>query len=62
MLIKAITLDKNEVYYRNLSQVYISRINLLVNDKEVSEDTLKSELQQPIYQNRGESLNRIPLI
>jgi tetratricopeptide (TPR) repeat protein len=63
MLLKAITLDKNEVYYRNLSQVYISRINLLVNDKEVSEDTLKSELQQLInlaQESAGGAVNQNP--
>jgi len=45
MLLKAITLDKNDVYYRNLSQLYLSEINLLVNNKDISSDTLKSNLQ-----------------
>lgn len=44
--IKAISLDKNDYYYRSLSQIYISQINLLVNDKSLSEDILKSSLQQ----------------
>ena len=48
MLLKAIALDKNDVYYRNLSQVYISEINLLINNKEISQDILKSNLQQLI--------------
>jgi tetratricopeptide (TPR) repeat protein len=63
MLLKAITLDKNEVYYRNLSQIYISRINMLVNDKEISEDTLKSELQQLInlaQESAGGAVNQNP--
>jgi cytochrome c-type biogenesis protein CcmH/NrfG len=45
MISRAITLDKSDVYYRNLSQVYVGKINLLVNDKETSQDALKSELQ-----------------
>jgi cytochrome c-type biogenesis protein CcmH/NrfG len=48
MMLKAIALDKNDVYYRNLSQVYVNQINALINNKEISEDTLKSELQQLI--------------
>jgi len=45
-LSKAIALDKSDIYYRTLSQVYISEINLLVNDNTISQDTLKSSLQQ----------------
>lgn len=48
MLQRAIMLDKNDVYYRSLSQVYISKINYLVSNKEISQDTLKSSLQQLI--------------
>ena len=46
MLLRAISLNKNDVYYRSLSQVYLSRINLLINDTTVSADTLKTDLQQ----------------
>jgi len=46
MLLRATTLDKNDVYYRNLSQIYIAKINLLINNKEISQDALKSDLQQ----------------
>lgn len=46
MLLRAIALNKNDIYYRSLSQVYLSNINLLINDSKVSEDTLKSSLQQ----------------
>lgn len=46
MLLKAISLDKNDVYYRSLSQVYLNQIGVLVSDKTISEDILKSELQQ----------------
>ena len=46
MLLRATTLNKNDVYYRALSQVYLGKINLLLADTKVSEDTLKSDLQQ----------------
>lgn len=46
MLLKAIKLNKNDVYYRNLSQIYVSDMRLLLQDKKISEDTLKSNLQQ----------------
>lgn len=48
MLSNAISLDKNDVYYRTLSQVYINQMGLLLNDKNISEDILKSDLQQLI--------------
>ena len=48
MLTNAISLDKNDIYYRTLSQVYIAEIGLLVNDDKMSQDTLKSNLQQLI--------------
>ena len=48
MLVNAISLDKNDVYYRTLSQVYLAEIGVLVNDKNASADTLKSNLQQLI--------------
>ena len=48
MLTNAISLDKNDVYYRTLSQVYVAEIGLLVNDDKMSQDTLKSNLQQLI--------------
>jgi hypothetical protein len=48
MLLRAITLNKNDVYYRNLSQVYLNKISLLVNDTTISADTLKSNLQKLI--------------
>ena len=46
MFLKAISLDKNDIYYRSLSQVYINQIGVLINDKTISADILKSELQQ----------------
>lgn len=48
MLVNALTLDKNDVYYRTLSQVYINQIGVLLNDKTISQDTLKTSLQQLI--------------
>ncbi len=44
--LKAIALDKNDFYYRSLSQLYLSEIGVLVNDKTTSPDILKSNLQQ----------------
>lgn len=46
MLVNAISLDKNDVYYRTLSQIYIAEIGALVNDEKVSKEALKSNLQQ----------------
>ena len=46
MFLKAISLDKNDFYYRSLSQLYLSQIGVLVNDKTISPDILKSNLQQ----------------
>lgn len=46
MLLKAASLDKNDTYYRSLSQVYLAQIGVLVNDKTLSQDILKSSLQQ----------------
>lgn len=46
MLLKAAALDKNDTYYRSLSQVYLAQIGILVNDKSISQDILKSSLQQ----------------
>jgi tetratricopeptide (TPR) repeat protein len=48
MLLKAITLNKNDVYYRNLSQLYINQIDLITKTEGISEDNLKSSLQQLI--------------
>jgi len=46
MFLRAIALDKNDYYYRSLSQVYLSEIGVLINDKTISPDVLKSNLQQ----------------
>ena len=46
MLLRAISLDKNDVYYRSLSQVYLSKIGVLINDKTLSPDLFKSDFQE----------------
>jgi tetratricopeptide (TPR) repeat protein len=56
MFLKAISLNKNDVYYRSLSQVYLNQIGVLVNDKTISQDILKSSLQQ-LVNNAQESAN-----
>ena len=72
MLAKAIDLDKNDIYYRSLSQVYLSQMGILVNDKTISQDLLKSNLQQlinsaqesaglAVAQNRNQYLNYLNL-
>lgn len=48
MLNRAISLDKNDVYYRTLSQVYIAQMGVLVNDKNIPTDTMEASLQQLI--------------
>lgn len=52
-LLKAISLDKNDIYYRSLSQVYLSQIGILINDKTISQDILKSSLQQLVNNAQG---------
>jgi len=61
MMTKAIALNKNDVYYRSLSQIYLSEINLLINDASVTKDTLQSSLQQLInlaQQSAGLAVNQ----
>jgi tetratricopeptide (TPR) repeat protein len=63
MFLKAISLDKNDVYYRGLSQVYLSQIGVLLNDKTISQDVLKSNLQQLInnaQESAGLAVNQNP--
>lgn len=44
-LLHATTLDHAPLYYRSLSQVYLSELSDLLNQKNLSEDTIKSEFQ-----------------
>ncbi|MES2930980.1 MAG: tetratricopeptide repeat protein [Patescibacteria group bacterium] len=63
MLANAIILDKNDLYYRALSQVYVQEIGTLVNDTTVSQDTLKSTLQNLLnlaQQNAEQAIMRNP--
>lgn len=46
MIIRAISLNKNDVYYRSLSQVYLNKIGVLINDKTLSPDLFKSDFQE----------------
>lgn len=56
MLRNAIVLDKNDIYYRTLSNVYISQISLLLNEKTMSTDLLKSNLQALVSNAEGSAL------
>lgn len=46
MLLTSITLNSNDAYYRSLSQVYMNEIGIILNDKNMSQDTLKANLQK----------------
>ncbi len=48
MLLRAINLDRNDVYYRALSQVYLAQMGVLIQDSSISESTLKTSLEQLI--------------
>ncbi len=45
-LLNAVRLNKNDSYYRNLSQVYLNQIRVILQDEKISEETLKSSLSQ----------------
>ncbi len=63
MLIRAISLNKNDIYYRTLSQVYLNQMNLLINDKSISKETLKTNLQKLInlsQESSGLAVNQNP--
>ena len=53
MLSNALTLDKNDLYYRTLSQVYIAQIGALIADKSITQDTLKTSVQQLVTRAEG---------
>lgn len=53
MLRNALMLDKNDIYYRTLSQVYVGEINLLLNDKSISPEVVKSQVQQLVNRAEG---------
>lgn len=47
-ILKGIALDKNDIYYSNLSQIYLAQIEATAADKSLSEDTIKSATQDRI--------------
>ena len=53
MMSNALLLDKNDIYYRSLSQIYIAEIGALINDKNISEDTLKTNVQKLVNAAEG---------
>ncbi len=63
MLRNAIMLDRNDMYYRALSQVYISQIGSLLNNSSVSQDTLKTSVQQLVNlaeESAGQAVSQNP--
>lgn len=48
MLLNAIALDQNDLYYRTLSQVYVAQLNYILTDKTLSEDIVKSRAQSVV--------------
>ncbi|MDE2031071.1 MAG: tetratricopeptide repeat protein [Patescibacteria group bacterium] len=46
MLSNALLLDQNDIYYRTISQIYLAEMSVMLNDKTISKDTLKSNIQQ----------------
>lgn len=59
MIINAITLDKNDFYYRTLSQVYLSQMGVLINDKNLSQDILKASLQKLVNAAQSSALGAV---
>ena len=47
---RAVKLDQNDNYFRNLSQIYMFKINEILNDKEISQEE-KSKIFQQIVNN-----------
>ncbi len=47
-ILKGIALDKNDIYYSNLSQIYLAEIQTILADKTLSADTVKSVTQDKI--------------
>lgn len=48
MMLNAVALDKNDLYYRSLSQLYVAELNNVLSDKNLSEDVIKSRAQNVI--------------
>lgn len=63
MILNAISLDSNDLYYRTLSQIYVTEVNMLANDKTLSADILKSRIQSiitSIQQSAGAAVAQNP--
>ena len=56
---KAISLDKNDLYYRGLSQIYIAQIQSLASNTSISQDILKSSMQNLVTQAENAANNAI---
>ncbi len=54
-VVKALTLDKNDTYYRGLSQVYVAQMQAVMSDKSLSADVLKSSLQNLVTKSENAS-------
>ncbi len=48
LVLNSLRLNKNDIFYRNLSQIYLNEINLLVKDKKISSDNLKINIERLI--------------
>lgn len=59
MLSNALSLDQNDIYYRTLSQIYLAEIRVIIADKTISEDTLKSSVQQLVSSAEASALAAI---
>ena len=59
MILNAIKLNKNNIYYRNLSQLYLDQIRFVLADKNASEDDLKSSLQQLVSLAEENAINAV---
>ncbi len=54
---KALILNKNDLYFRTASQVYVSKINSILSDKETLEDDQKVLLQNSLNQSISYALS-----
>jgi tetratricopeptide (TPR) repeat protein len=59
MILSAIKLNKNDIYYRNLSQLYLDQIRFVLADENISEDDLKSNLQQLVSLAEENAINAV---
>jgi len=63
MFLNAISLDQNDIYYRALSQIYLSQLGLVLSEKNISEDVVKSRAQSlvsNVEQSAGMATTRNP--